>query len=319
VGWTASGTRPSFDVATGISSGALAAAFAFLGPKYDYRLTELYTTLQRRDLFNMRPLINIPLRKSLATAEPLRRLIEAEITEEFMNDLRLAHTKGRRLFVGTNQVKAQRLVLWDIGALASSGRTDATELVRKVLLAATCINAWTPPVDFDVVVDGCHYHEQHGDGGIHTEAFVQTAAGLPPGSNVYVLTAGKIYPDPLKDRAGFLSLFYSNITCSLSALYRADLFKIYALCVSTRSKFHLIAMAQDVPGDPSSLVFNPEEMLRIYKLGYGLAVGGINWRYTPPGVPEDEQPPVRDGSPDVPLVGEAKHKHLHLRRHWWDE
>ena len=34
-GWTASGNRPEFDLVTGVSTGALTAPFAFLGPRYD--------------------------------------------------------------------------------------------------------------------------------------------------------------------------------------------------------------------------------------------------------------------------------------------
>ena len=34
-GWTATGTRPVFDVVTGVSTGALIATYAFLGPEYD--------------------------------------------------------------------------------------------------------------------------------------------------------------------------------------------------------------------------------------------------------------------------------------------
>ena len=37
-GWTASGTRPEFTMVTGISTGALTAPFAFLGPDYDDEL-----------------------------------------------------------------------------------------------------------------------------------------------------------------------------------------------------------------------------------------------------------------------------------------
>jgi hypothetical protein len=44
VGWTATGTRPNFDVVTGISTGALIGAFAFLGPAYDCELQKYYTT-----------------------------------------------------------------------------------------------------------------------------------------------------------------------------------------------------------------------------------------------------------------------------------
>jgi hypothetical protein len=39
-GWTAAGTRPEFDLVTGVSTGTLTAPFAFLGPKYDAALKE---------------------------------------------------------------------------------------------------------------------------------------------------------------------------------------------------------------------------------------------------------------------------------------
>ena len=56
VGWTAAGTRPTFDVATGISSGAVVATLGFLGPKYDETLTRNMTTLERRDLYAWQPI-----------------------------------------------------------------------------------------------------------------------------------------------------------------------------------------------------------------------------------------------------------------------
>ena len=37
-GWSAAGTRPEFQIVTGISTGALIAPFAFLGPAYAARL-----------------------------------------------------------------------------------------------------------------------------------------------------------------------------------------------------------------------------------------------------------------------------------------
>ena len=42
VGWTLAGTRPSFEVVTGVSTGALIAPFAFLGPHWDKTLREAY-------------------------------------------------------------------------------------------------------------------------------------------------------------------------------------------------------------------------------------------------------------------------------------
>jgi hypothetical protein len=41
-GWTQSGERPDFEIVTGVSTGALAAPFIFLGPDWDDELTEAY-------------------------------------------------------------------------------------------------------------------------------------------------------------------------------------------------------------------------------------------------------------------------------------
>jgi hypothetical protein len=42
-GWTAAGTRPKFSIVSGVSTGALIAPLAFLGPAYDATLRDVYT------------------------------------------------------------------------------------------------------------------------------------------------------------------------------------------------------------------------------------------------------------------------------------
>ena len=49
VGWTAEGTRPEFKLVTGVSTGALTAPFAFLGPDWDDELKAVYTTIDADD------------------------------------------------------------------------------------------------------------------------------------------------------------------------------------------------------------------------------------------------------------------------------
>jgi predicted acylesterase/phospholipase RssA len=49
--WSAAGTRPTFKLVTGVSTGALIAPFAFLGPAYDQRLKEAYTTVSDEDIY----------------------------------------------------------------------------------------------------------------------------------------------------------------------------------------------------------------------------------------------------------------------------
>ena len=50
-GWTETGTRPEFKMVTGVSTGALIAPFAFLGPDYDAALREVYTTMTPEKVF----------------------------------------------------------------------------------------------------------------------------------------------------------------------------------------------------------------------------------------------------------------------------
>jgi len=55
-GWTTTGRRPEFKLVTGVSTGALIAPFAFLGPDYDGALREVYTTLTPDQVFRRRGL-----------------------------------------------------------------------------------------------------------------------------------------------------------------------------------------------------------------------------------------------------------------------
>src|SRR4051812_11613322 len=65
-GWTATGTRPEFEVVTGVSTGALTAPFAFLGPAYDAQLRAVYTDLMPEDVLLERNLISGVLQDAMA-------------------------------------------------------------------------------------------------------------------------------------------------------------------------------------------------------------------------------------------------------------
>jgi Patatin-like phospholipase len=54
-GWTAAGNRPEFKLVTGVSTGALIAPFAFLGPAYDDKLKKVYTTITPKDILTRAP------------------------------------------------------------------------------------------------------------------------------------------------------------------------------------------------------------------------------------------------------------------------
>ena len=66
-GWTKSGTRPEFAVVTGVSTGALIAPFAFLGPDQDETLEKLFTGISARNIYKNRFPLAIPLSPSIAS------------------------------------------------------------------------------------------------------------------------------------------------------------------------------------------------------------------------------------------------------------
>ncbi|MBX9626537.1 MAG: patatin-like phospholipase family protein [Gemmataceae bacterium] len=294
-GWTAAGTRPDFDAVTGISSGALIATYAYLGPKYDGKMAAAFTNLSRQDVFQFRPVRGAIRGDGLATAEPLAELIARELDPAAMEDFRAAHRCGRRLFVATINVTTHRPAIWDLGAIACSGRPDADALVRKVLLAACSIPVYSPPVPFEVEVDGVRYTELHADAGGVVQAFIRTANGLTAGSDVYVITAGKVWRDPIDKTTRTLATVGLSISNALHAIYRAELYRVHAEATAAGATFNLVALPAEVEVNPQSVAFDKDELRMLYGVGYGSAVGGIPWRHTPPGAAHGEETVPRTG------------------------
>lgn len=295
VGWTASGQRPVFDVATGISSGAIVATLAFLGPKYDEWLKNGFTMLRRQDLFVWQPVRGLIRGTGLMSAAPLERLLARAITPEVMEELRAAYAEGRRLYIGTGNILTNRFTVWDLTAIAASGRPDAPLLVRKILLASCSAPGVVAPVEFDVEVNGVRYRELHADAGNIVQAFVRSPGPIPAGSTIWVLSAGKVYRDQLEGRPRVFGLIGTAVSNALYALFRSDLVKLYALCAVTGSQFRLIALPQDFPVTPGSFAFDPEESQRMFWFGYQMAVRGGEWRPVPPETLPGEASPPRIG------------------------
>jgi predicted acylesterase/phospholipase RssA len=166
-GWTDTEKRPQFDIVTGVSTGALIAPAAFVGPTYDHVLKDIYTNISDADimksdivefLFEGRP--------SLMDTQPLREVLKKTVTMDLLRDVARAHAAGRRLYVATTNLDARRLVTWDMGAIASAGTEEALELFRNVMIASASIPVAFPPVMFKVEAGGNFYEEMHVDGSV---------------------------------------------------------------------------------------------------------------------------------------------------------
>jgi hypothetical protein len=306
VGWTQTGTRPQFDVVTGVSTGALVAALAFLGPEYDGELRRVYTTLTARDIFRFRRSVRSLLSEGLADNAPLARQIESFVTPENMARLAAEHARGRRLYVGTTDLDGRRQVVWDVGAIATQGTPEAAGLIVRVLLASAAIPGFFPPVKIPVSADGQLYEERHVDGGV-TAALFFRMPWVPPekradpvatslyDSDLYVVVAGKLYPDPEPVPPRTLTIAATSVSTLIYAQTRDELVKLYTACVLTGMNYRLTAIPQDFPATASSTDFDPVEMTRMFDEGVRQAVSGTAWRATPPGLEAGEHVSQRGG------------------------
>lgn len=175
-GWTETGRRPVFDLVTGVSTGALTAPFAYLGPAYDDKLKAVYTDITLQDVAISRGIITGAFADALADTAPLLATISRYLDEPMLKALGEAHMSGRLLLVGTTNLDAQKPIVWNVGAIAASGHPGALELIRKVLLASAAIPGAFPPVMIDVEVDGEKHQEMHVDGGAFAQAFLYPQA-----------------------------------------------------------------------------------------------------------------------------------------------
>ena len=324
VGWTETGQRPTFDVVTGVSTGAIVAVLAFLGPDADPELRRFYTTVANKDIYTKKNELTGILSDSLYDTQPLANLIAKVIDDTLLTRVAAEYAKGRRLYVGTTHLDSRRLVQWDMGAIAARGTPQDLDLFRKLVLASASIPGYFPPVYVPVAIDGKVKQELHVDGGVTASLFFvpprvskeeYLTLGETPlaGSNLYVIVAGKLYADPACVERRLVPLAGGAISSLLYAQTRGDLFQMFALCLATKMNYYLTAVPASAPVPADATSFDPVEMTALFEVGRKSAVAP--WRSTPPGLEVGEAVPPRAGTvfvspagskPDVVQVGGTK-------------
>ncbi|CAH2395226.1 patatin-like phospholipase family protein [Mesorhizobium escarrei] len=174
-GWAKAGTRPKFDIVTGISTGSLIAPFAFLGPAYDDKLKQGLHHVKDANIYIKHSILGVLSSASFTSNAPLAKLLDEHITEDMLDQIARESGKGRRLFIGPTNLDADRAVIWDMGAIAASNRLDRLKLFKQVILASTSIPGIFPPVELEVTAAGKTYHEMHVDGGTSNQVFLMSA------------------------------------------------------------------------------------------------------------------------------------------------
>ena len=294
-GWSKNGTRPVFKLVTGVSSGALMAPFVFLGPEYDDTLRDFYTNTSSRNIFNRLSILPQLLGgESLLDSKPLQNLIAQVIDADVLANVAKAHNEGRRLYIGTVDLDSQRLVVWNMGLIASSGKPQALDLFRKIMLASSSIPVAFPPVLFEVEADGRRYDEMHVDGAVGATVFYSAGVfnfeaaqkGSPRGpgrEDIYIIHNGQLGPVHGETRRTLASIAYRSIEAAAKSAVIGDLFRIYTSAVRSQSGFYWVTIPAEVSLE-SQEMFDPVTMRRLFDFGLEKAQDNGIWINAPPGL-----------------------------------
>ena len=233
-GWTASGTRPEFKVVTGVSTGALIAPFAFMGPKYDYVVRKVYTTTAQKNIFKKR---RITARCSggfdgghTAVGDTHSILRHARVPRP---RLRLNMRKGRILLVGTANLDSMEPVIWNMTAIAASQDPRAPLLFRQHI-ARLCLYSRRLPTSHDQRHSRRKaYQEMHVDGGTVAQVFlyppsISTANSVKRKRVLYIIRNARLDADWASTERRTMSIAMRAIDSLTTTQGIGDLYRIYA-------------------------------------------------------------------------------------------
>jgi predicted acylesterase/phospholipase RssA len=288
-GLTESGKRPDYAVVTGVSTGALMAPFVFAGPKYDGALRDAYTKISAADIFEIGG-----TGESFVDSWPLKDLIAKQITPSVLADVAAAHKSGRRLFVVTTDIDAERSMVWNMGAIAAHGGDAALKLFRQVLLASSAIPGGFPPVLINVEANGNHFQEMHVDGGVGGQFFVAPAAALAaagdyrlPATQLYLVINSGLEPQFQEVDRNTASILTGSVSAAVKVDTRLMIDRVYAAAKRNEVGFNVATIPPDFNA-PSRGPFDPIYMGALYQAGENLGKSAT---------PFANQPPPYPGSP----------------------
>jgi len=267
-GWSESGKRPEFSVVTGVSTGSLMAPYAFVGSSQDAGLKRAYTEYNAGDIFE-----DMKTPESLVDTWPLKRLISKEVTPELLARIAEAHKRGRRLFVATTNLDAQRGVIWNMGAIAAKGDEASLKLFRDILGASAAIPGLFPPVLIDVEVNGKKTQEMHADGGLTAQVFVAPETMLNtssttklPATALYLIANNRLSTEFQLTERSLIFVLGHSIAVGVQSMLRINIDRAYAAAKRSGVPFNLSypSLSSDQQGKGA---FDTEFMKGLFEAG----------------------------------------------------
>ena len=293
VGWSKQGSRPAFNLVTGISTGALIAPFAYLGKDYDPILQQVYTNIKPNDVYIQRGILSGIFSDGLADSSPLYGLISKYVNADFLKKIANEYnTNGRWLLIGTTNIDAGQPVIWNMGRIATIGSPEALELFKRIMLASASIPGAFPPVMFDFLLDGQVFQEMHVDGGASTQVFLYPSAAAQKANDLglkrrvnreaYIIRNSRLDPRWNETERRTLSVAGRAISQLIQTQGIGDLYRIYNTAKSDDVGFNLAYIGSDF-NEPHTEEFDTKYMNALFQYGYAHAIKGYPWSKYPPG------------------------------------
>ncbi len=276
-GWSEHGSRPVFDVVTGISTGAIIAPFAFLGSKYDLILKEIYTQTTTKDIGRVQLVRGLTGGEGVLQPDGFEKLLEKHVTPSLVAEIAEESQKGRILLIGTTNIEAERGVIWNISVLAMSDYPGKVALLRKIIQASASIPGAFPPVRISVSHDSEDFEELHVDGGVTEQVFLypanisirtfEKALGYRMDKRVFVVRNTKIDPSFKPIDARTLQIVERSFNTLIMTQGRADVRKIAGIAKRDDMEFQLAAIPSDF-SHPTKEFFDPAFMQPLFAIGF---------------------------------------------------
>jgi Patatin-like phospholipase len=293
-GLSAAGKRPDYAVVTGVSTGALMAPFVFAGPRYDTALAAVYTHTSAADIFEVGG-----TGESFLDTWPLKDLIAKQITPALLADIAAAHQAGRRLFIVTTDLDAERSVVWNMGAIAvhatahstNPGGEEAIKLFRSILLASGSVPGAFPPVLIDVESNGKRFAEMHADGGVGGQFFVtppalmqSTSSYKIPADALYIVVNSSLAPEFQVVERSTPTILAQTVSMAIKADLRVLLDRAYVAAKNSGIGFNVATIPPSFNA-PSRGAFDPDYMKALFNVGYDQGKSENPFAAEPPAFP----------------------------------
>jgi predicted acylesterase/phospholipase RssA len=292
--WTEAGTRPEFLGVSGVSTGAIIAPFAFLGPDYDATLREIYSLYATADLVQPTVFSGLLSGTALSDTSRLGDVIARYITPEVLADIAAEHRRGRLLHIGTTNLDAGRPVIWDVGAIADSGEPGALELVRQLIRASAAIPVAFPPIIVAVETpDGRVFDEMHVDGGASSQVtFVSPAIPIAEATRqvlgrnidrrIWVIVNNDLEPPHRALRPRITDIGGAAVSSLIRGSGVGDVYRLHAIAERDDIDFNVTWIPPDIPCPAPVEDFDRAFMACLFDAAGDLFRSGRLWRDTPP-------------------------------------